>query len=71
MLCAVQGLKWTTVAMFVFFWAFALVYWKVGRVESRWEAAALSAQLARGETPNEHSAGLTLGGIHAPFTIDD
>ena len=59
------------VAMFVFFWAFALVYWKVGRVESRWEAAALSAQRARGETPNEHSAGLTLGGIHAPFTIDD
>ncbi len=59
------------VAMFVIIWAAALAYWKVGRVESRWEAAATRAQIARGETPNEHAAGITLGAIHAPFTIDE
>jgi high-affinity nickel-transport protein len=59
------------VAMFVIIWAAALAYWKVGRVESRWEAAATRAQIDRGETPNEHAAGITLGAIHAPFTIDE
>ncbi len=59
------------VAMFVVIWAFALLYWKYGKVEARWEAAAFKAQVARGETPNAHLAGIELGGIHAPFTIDE
>ena len=59
------------VAMFVVVWAFALIYWKVGKVESRWEQAAFKAQQARGESPDAHAAGITLGGIHAPFTIDE
>jgi high-affinity nickel-transport protein len=59
------------VAMFVVIWAFALLYWKYGKVEARWDAAAFKAQTARGETPNAHLAGIELGGIHAPFTIDE
>jgi len=59
------------VAMFVLVWAFALTYWKVGKVEAKWEKAAFDAQVARGETPNAHMAGTTLGEIHAPFTIDE
>jgi len=59
------------VAMFVGIWALALLYWKFGKVEQRWEAAAIRAQVARGEAPNEHAAGITLGAIHAPFTIDE
>jgi len=51
-------------------WAFALLYWKYGRVEERWERAALRAQQARGESPDLHSAGITLGEVHKPFTID-
>ncbi len=59
------------VAMFILVWAFALLYWKYGRVEQRWEAAAFKAQVARGETPDPHMAGTTLGDVHAPFTIDE
>ena len=59
------------VGIFVAVWAFALLYWRVGKVETRWEAAATKAQLARGETPNDHAAGISLGAIHAPFTIDE
>jgi high-affinity nickel-transport protein len=59
------------VAMFVLVWAFALLYWKYGRVEERWERAAFKAQSERGEAPDPHLAGVTLGGIHAPFTIDE
>ena len=59
------------VAMFVVVWAFALIYRKVGKVESRWEQAAFKAQQDRGESPDAHAAGITLGGIHAPFTIDE
>jgi nickel/cobalt transporter (NiCoT) family protein len=60
----------TIVGMFVFIWAFALLYWKYGKVEERWERAALRAQQARGEDPDLHSAGITLGEVHKPFTID-
>jgi hypothetical protein len=52
-------------------WAFALLYWKYGRVEERWERAAFKAQAERGEAPDPHQAGVTLGDIHAPFTIDE
>jgi high-affinity nickel-transport protein len=59
------------VGIFVGTWAIALSYWKYGRVEERWERAALKAQQARGETPDLHSAGITLGAVHKPFTIDE
>ncbi len=59
------------VGIFVATWALALGYWKYGHVEDRWERAALRAQAARGELPNLHSAGITLGDVHKPFTIDE
>ncbi len=59
------------VGIFVGVWAFALLYWRYGKVEQRWERAALRAQHARGERPDLHSAGITLGAVHQPFTIDE
>jgi high-affinity nickel-transport protein len=59
------------VGIFVAVWSFALLFWRYGRVEQRWEEAALKAQVARGERPNLHSAGIELGAVHAPFTIDE
>jgi high-affinity nickel-transport protein len=61
----------TIVGIFVLVWGGALLYWRYGRVEERWELAALKAQAARGEGPDLHSAGITLGAIHEPFTIDN
>jgi hypothetical protein len=52
-------------------WAGALIIWRYGRIEDRWERAALRAQTRRGETPDLHSAGITLGAVHAPFVIDE
>jgi high-affinity nickel-transport protein len=59
------------VGLFIVIWAGSLAIWRFGKVESRWERAALSAQAARGEGPNLHSAGVELGEVHAPFTIDE
>jgi high-affinity nickel-transport protein len=59
------------VAIFVGVWVIALGYWRFGKVEERWERAALRAQHARGERPDLHSAGITLGNVHRPFTIDE
>ncbi|HEY5111630.1 MAG TPA: HoxN/HupN/NixA family nickel/cobalt transporter [Acidimicrobiales bacterium] len=59
------------VGIFVLTWVFALGYWKYGHVEERWERSALRAQQARGESPDLHSAGITLGAVHKPFTIDE
>ena len=61
----------TIVAIFVAVWLGALLYWRYGRVEERWERAALKAQMSRGESPDLHSAGITLGAVHRPFTIDE
>ena len=61
----------TIVGIFVAVWAFALLYWKYGKVEERWERSALRAQMERGEHPDLHSAGITLGAVHKPFTIDE
>ena len=61
----------TIVAIFVAVWLAALLYWRYGRVEERWERAALTAQRSRGESPDLHSAGITLGAVHRPFTIDE
>ncbi len=58
------------VGIFVAVWAIALSVWKFGKVEERWERAALAAQHARGDILDLHSAGITLGAVHAPFTID-
>ncbi len=66
----INGAGFTIVGLFIVVWAFALLYWKYGKVEERWERAALKAQRARGETPDLHSAGITLGQVHKPFTID-
>lgn len=66
----INSAGFTIVALFVAIWAFALLYWKYGKVEQRWERAALAAQKARGESPDLHSAGITLGQVHKPFTID-
>jgi len=59
------------VMMFIVIWVGALALWRYGKVESRWEAAAIRAQIARGESPDRHSAGITLGAVHEPFTIDE
>lgn len=61
----------TIVGIFVAVWAFALLYWRYGKVEERWERSARQAQMARGERPDLHSAGITLGAVHKPFTIDE
>ena len=66
----INGAGFIIVGLFIFIWAFALLYWKYGKVEERWERAALKAQRERGETPDLHSAGITLGEVHKPFTID-
>ena len=59
------------VGLFIVIWVASLGIWRFGKVESRWEKAAVAAQTARGETPDLHSAGTELGGVHAPFTIDE
>jgi high-affinity nickel-transport protein len=58
------------VGLFVTVWAGALIFWRFGHVEERWERAALHAQAERGEGPDLHSAGITLGAVHEPFVID-
>jgi high-affinity nickel-transport protein len=66
----INSAGFTIVGIFVAVWAFALLYWRYGKVEERWERAALKAQQARGERLDLHSAGITLGAVHRPFTID-
>jgi nickel/cobalt transporter (NiCoT) family protein len=61
----------TIVAIFIVVWLGALALWRYAKVEQRWELAATRAQAERGERPNLHSAGLTLGAVHKPFTIDE
>ena len=45
-------------------WSFALLYWRYGKVEERWERAALHAQQSRGERSDLHLVGITLGAVH-------
>ncbi len=59
------------VGLFVVVWIGALSVWRYGHVEDRWERAAIKAQVARGDRPDLHSAGITLGAVHKPFTIDE
>lgn len=67
----INSAGFTIVSIFVVVWLGALAYWRWGRVEDRWERAAFRAQVARGELPDTHSAGTSLGEVHAPFTIDE
>jgi high-affinity nickel-transport protein len=67
----INSAGFTIVGIFVGVWAFALLYWRYGRVVERWERAAIRAQHARGVRPDLHSAGITLGAVHRPFTIDE
>ena len=67
----INSAGFTIVAMFVGVWAVALLYWRLGKVEQRWERAAIAAQRARGENIDLHSAGITLGAVHQAFTIDE
>ena len=67
----INSAGFTIVAMFVGVWAAALLYWRLGKVEQRWERAAIAAQRARGENIDLHSAGITLGAVHQAFTIDE
>ena len=46
------------VGTFVAVWAAAIVVWKYGRVEARWESAAARSRAARGECPDLAAAGL-------------
>lgn len=67
----INGAGFIIVGIFVVVWLGALGYWRYGRVEQRWENAALKAQRERGENPDLHSAGIVLGQVHKPFTIDE
>ncbi len=67
----INSAGFTIVALFVGVWVFALGYWRFGRVEERWEKAALKAQVERGEVPNLSQAGITLGEVSDPFIIDE
>jgi nickel/cobalt transporter (NiCoT) family protein len=46
------------VGTFVVVWAAAILIWRYGRVEARWEAAAARHRRLRGECPNPSAAGL-------------
>ena len=67
----INSAGFTIVGLFVGVWVFALGYWRFGRVEERWESAALRAQAERGESPNLNQAGITLGEVSQPFVIDE
>lgn len=59
------------VGSFVVVWAVGLALWRYGKIEQRWHDKAHAAQAARGEITNHAAAGLELGPIRAPFTIDE
>jgi nickel/cobalt transporter (NiCoT) family protein len=46
------------VGTFVAVWAAAIVIWRYGRVEARWEAAAARHRAVRGQLPDRAAAGL-------------
>ncbi|MCU1595749.1 MAG: high-affinity nickel-transport protein [Frankiales bacterium] len=54
------------VGLFVVIWAGALLLWRFGRIEERWEVAAATARLERGEAPDAVAAGLELDPVPAP-----
>lgn len=58
------------VAAFAVVWILALAIWRFGKIEDRWHRKAHLAQLARGEQSNHVAAGIELGPIGKPFSID-
>ena len=58
------------VAAFAIVWLIAIAVWRYGRIEDRWHKKAHAAQLARGEQSDHVAAGIELGPIGKPFTID-
>jgi nickel/cobalt transporter (NiCoT) family protein len=50
-------------AMFVVIWGAAIGVWRYGKVEHRWELAAATNRLARGESPDRAAAGLEMHDI--------
>lgn len=58
------------VGAFAVVWATALLIWRFGRIEERWHDKAHAAQMARGENTDHVKAGIELGPIGNPFTID-
>ncbi|MBV9293454.1 MAG: hypothetical protein JO222_13475, partial [Frankiales bacterium] len=45
------------VGTFVLVWAAAVLIWRYGRIEARWEASAALSRMARGELPDLAAAG--------------
>jgi len=58
------------VAAFAIVWLIAIAVWRYGRIEQRWHKRAHAAQRARGEETDHVAAGIELGPIGKPFTID-
>jgi high-affinity nickel-transport protein len=58
------------VAAFAIVWLVAITVWRFGNIEARWHKRAHEAQKARGEQTDHVAAGIELGPIKAPFTID-
>ena len=58
------------VLAFAVVWLFAVAIWRFGHIEERWHKRAHEAQLARGEQTDHVAAGIELGPIQKPFTID-
>jgi len=58
------------VGMFALVWIVALSIWRFGHIEERWHDKAHEAQLMRGEESDHTKAGIELGPIRQPFSID-
>lgn len=58
------------VGLFAVVWIVALTLWRYGKIEERWHDRAHAAQLMRGEDSDHTKAGIELGPIRQPFSID-
>lgn len=58
------------VGLFAVVWIVALALWRYGKIEERWHDKAHEAQLMRGEDSDHTKAGIELGPIRQPFSID-
>lgn len=58
------------VGAFAVVWTVALLLWRFGKIEQRWHDKAHHAQMLRGENTDHVKAGIELGPIGNPFTID-
>lgn len=58
------------VGLFATVWIVALALWRYGKIEQRWHDKAHEAQLMRGEDSDHTKAGIELGPIRQPFSID-